>query len=56
MVTLVVTRSSHDNALDSVVTMFMEFENLLYPKEALYLTQFQLDFTNFPLVSFKLIK
>ena len=56
MVTRVVTRSSHDNALDSVVTMFMEFENLLYPKEALYLTQFQLDFTNFALVSFKLIK
>ena len=56
MVTRVVRGSSHDNALDYGVTMFMEFENLLYPKEALYLTQFQLDFTNFPLVSFKLIK
>ena len=56
MVTRVVTRSSHGNALDYGVTMFMEFENLLYPKEVLYMTQFQLDFTNFPLVSLKLIK
>ena len=47
-VTRVVTRSSHGNALHYGLTMFVEFENLLYPEVASYMAQFQSDFTRPP--------
>ena len=57
MVTHVVMGSSHGNMLHYDLTMFEEFENLLYPKVASYMTQFQSQISQaFPLASFKLIK
>ena len=46
MVTRAVMRSSHGNALHYTPTMFVEFENLSYPKVASYMTQFKWDFTS----------
>ena len=53
-VTHVVTHSSHGNALHYGLTMFVEFENLLYPKAASYMTQFQLDFRSPPTYFFQI--
>ena len=53
-VTHVVTRSSDGNALHYGLTMFVEFENLLYPKAASYMTQFQSDFTSLPTCFFQI--
>ena len=41
-----VTRSNHGNALHFDPTMFVEFENLSYPKVVSYMTQFKSDFTS----------
>ena len=53
-VTHVVTSSSDGNALHYCLTMFVEFENLLYPKAASYMTQFQSDFTSLPTCFFQI--
>ena len=53
-VTHVVTSSSDGNALHYGLTMFVEFENLLYPKAASYMTQFQSDFTSLPTCFFQI--
>ena len=50
----VVTRSSHGNALYYGLTMFVEFETLLYPKLASYMTQLQSDFKSLPTWFFKI--
>ena len=50
----VVTRLSHSNALHYDLTMFVGFENLLYPKIASNMTQFQSDFTCLPTCFFQI--
>ena len=47
----VVTHSSNSNVLHYGITMFVKFENLLYPKAASYMAQFQSGFTS-PLTCF----
>ena len=54
VVTRVVTRSNHGNALHYGLTMFVEFENVLYLKVTSYMTQFQSDFTSFPKCFFQI--
>ena len=49
----VVMRSSHGNMLHYGLIMFVEFENLLYPKVALYRTQFQSNFASLPTCFFQ---
>ena len=50
----VVTRSSHGNALHYGLTMFVEFENLLYLKKTSYMTQLQPDLTSLLTCSFQI--
>ena len=50
----VVTHSSNSNVLHYGITMFVEFENLLYPKAASYMTQFQSGFTSRPTCFFQI--
>ena len=52
-VTSVVTCSSHGNVLHYGLTMFVEFETLLYPRLASYMTQFQSDFKSLSTCFFK---
>ena len=54
MVTRAVTRSSHGNALHYGLIMFVEFENLSYPKVVSNMTQFQSHFTSLPTCSFQI--
>ena len=54
VVTRVVTHSSNSNVLQYGITMFVEFENLLYPKAASYMTQFQSGFTSRPTCFFQI--
>ena len=53
-VTRVVTRSSHGNVLYYDLTIFVEFDNLLYLKVTSYMTQFQSDFTSLPIYFFQI--